>query len=102
MEIKQLRYPFNNESSLFSFNNLKFMQIGIEKKWSPALFQNNLNYNVKINNVEYCITDKEILEFNCWEDTTLENKTLTISLQEIDNPYLIINLTYEKEENINE
>lgn len=86
MKTIQLRYPFQP-----IILNAKYIQIGIERPHNiPILLPNEpFSIPIKINNITYAITDKEILEFGNIYGTS------TIEILEKNNPYLIIDLAYE-------
>ena len=86
MKTIQLKYPF----PLISLN-AKYIQIGIERPHNiPVVLPDEpFSIPVKINDITYAITDKEILEFGDIYGTS------TIEVLEKNNPYLIIDLAYE-------
>ena len=86
MKTIQLKYPFPP-----MFLNAKYIQIGIERPHNiPVVLPDEpFSIPVKINNIIYAITDKEILEFGDIYETS------TIEVLEKNNPYLIVDLAYE-------
>lgn len=114
MWIKQYKYPFTdiveNNKIILSFNNIKFVQIGMECPHSIPIFSYNeypnidesLDVKIKISdtinniivsNYTYKINSSDILEFN-----NLSKKNLTIEIQNPEDPYTIITIAYEKED----
>lgn len=114
MWIKQYKYPFtdlvDNNKIILSFNNIKFVQIGMECPHSIPIFlykdfsniDETLDVKIKIsdsiNNTiisdyTYKINSSDILEFN-----NLNKKNLTIEIQNPEDPYTIITVAYEKED----
>jgi len=86
MKTIQLKYPFQPISL-----NAKYIQIGIERPHNIpiSLLNEPFSIPIRINNVTYAITDKEILEFGNIYGTS------TVEVLEKNNPYLIIDLAYE-------
>ena len=85
MKSIQLIYP-NLTASL---DNLKYVQIGIERPHNVHIEEDfELSAAVRINNITYIITDKDILEFG-------DIESLQLSIIDSSNPYLIVDLAYE-------
>lgn len=125
MWIKQYIYPFTDvlqdNKIILSFNGIKFVQIGIEYPYSIPIFSyneyqnndlldgnyfdtNNEFFDIKVkisdnvNNITasenmYKINSFDILEFN-----NLNKQNLVIEIPYPENPYTIITIAYEKEE----
>lgn len=116
MWIKQYKYPFTNimedNKIVLSFENVKFVQIGMECPHSIPIFLydneltniNNKTLNTQIeisetlngtiiSNYSYKINSSDILEFN-----NLNKKNLTIKIENPEDPYTIITIAYEKED----
>lgn len=107
MWIKQYKYPFTdiiqNGKIILSYQNIKFVQIGIERPHSIPIFpyeeldtkikiSDDLNHNVTQQHT-YKINSSDILEFG-----DLDKKNLTIELENPEDPYTIITIAYEKED----
>ncbi len=90
MKTFQYRYPF--EKTIFTLpGNLAVLQIGIQRPWSTLLTESiNFSTPIYINEHEYIITDKDILEFS-----NLNIKNLKIEIKEKMNPYLIVDIAYK-------
>ena len=70
-------------------DDLKYVQIGIERPHNIHIKEDfEWSAVVNINNIEYIITDRDILEFS-------DIGTLQLSVIDNSNPYLIIDLVYE-------
>lgn len=107
MWIEQYKYPFTNfvnHKIILSYENIKFIQIGIECPHSIPIFlydslldirvkiSDNSNHNITSEH-SYKINSPDVLEFN-----NLSKKDLTIEISYPEDPYTIITIAYEKED----
>lgn len=91
MKSKQFIGPFSiNQSLDLGLSNVTYIQIGIEHPHSIPISEKSPTVILSINNIDYAITEKDILEF---ENLNLSN--LSIVVKEANNPYFIIDIAYE-------
>lgn len=91
MKSKQFTGPFSIGQSIdLGLSGVRYVQIGIEHPHSIPISEITPITILSINNVDYCITEKDILEF---EQLNLDE--LSIVIQEANNPYFIIDIAYE-------
>lgn len=96
MKIKQFIGPFSPGTRLDVSNLLggaTFIQIGVEHPKTPSYEVIRLKgYDIilRINNVDYAITERDILEFN-----NLKTANMVIDIIDINDPYLLINIGYD-------
>lgn len=88
MKTKQYKYPFSNLSPI-QLTDIIALQIGIHRPWISPLNE-KIIIPIEINNQEYSLTDRDILEFSY-----LYAREVTIIIKEIKNPYLIIDIAYK-------
>lgn len=96
MKIKQFIGPFSPGMRLDVGNLLggaTFIQIGVEHPKTPPYEVIRLKgYDIilRINNIDYVITERDILEFN-----NLKTANMVIDIIDINDPYLLINIGYD-------
>ena len=91
MKAKQFIGPFSAEQSIdLGLSGVTYVQIGIEHPHSIPISESAPTVIISINNTNYCITEKDILEFE-----QLDLDQLSITVQEANNPYFIIDIAYE-------
>lgn len=91
MKAKQFIGPFSVGQSIdLGLSGVTYVQIGIEYPYSIPISESVPTIILSINNTNYCITEKDILEFE-----QLDLDQLSITVQEANNPYFIIDIAYE-------
>ena len=91
MKAKQFIGPFSTGQSIdLGLSGVTYVQIGIEHPHSIPISESAPTVILSINNTDYCITEKDILEFE-----QLDLDQLSIIVQEANNPYFIIDIAYE-------
>lgn len=91
MKSKQFIGPFTTGQAIdLGLSNVSYLKIGIEHPQSVPISEQNPTTVLSINNVAYAITEKDILEFE-----NLNLSILSITVEEINNPYFIIDILYE-------
>ena len=91
MKSKQFIGPFSSGESLdLGLSSVKYIQIGIESPHSIPISETSPVIVLSINNVDYEIGEKDILEFE-----NLNLSQLSIIAKKINNPYVIIDIAYE-------
>lgn len=91
MRAKQFIGPFSAGQSIdLGLSGVTYVQIGIEHPHSIPISESAPTVILSINNTNYCITEKDILEFE-----QLDLDQLSITVQEANNPYFIIDIAYE-------
>lgn len=91
MKSRQFIGPFSNEQLLdLGLSNIKYMQIGAEFPYSVPITEKNPTVVLSINDKDYAITEKDILEF---ENMNLSQ--LPIIIKKANDPYIIIDISYE-------
>ena len=91
MRAKQFIGPFSAGQSIdLGLSGVTYVQIGIEHPHSIPISESAPTAILSINNTNYCITEKDILEFE-----QLDLDQLSITVQEANNPYFIIDIAYE-------
>ena len=91
MKAKQFIGPFSAGQSIdLGLSGVTYVQIGIEHPHSIPISESAPTVILSINNTNYCITEKDILEFE-----QLDLDQLSITVQEANNPYFIIDIVYE-------
>ena len=97
MYVKQFVGPFSKDINPFKdlnkIRNRKLVQIGIERPHSiPISEENTQKIILKINDQSFSIGETDILDVSSKNILIGE---VDISVQEISNPYLIIDIAYE-------
>lgn len=88
MKAIQYKYPFPKNILL---TNVISLQIGVQYyNINPLYTKDNFTIPLLINNHNYSITDRDILEFN-----NIYEREVSISILEKNNPYLIIDIAYD-------
>lgn len=91
MEMKQFAGPFNGGPLNLGIGSRKIVQIGIERPHMiPISEEGTQKIILNINGLSYTLGDRDVLEFE-----NLYSNNITIVPQETNNPYLIINVSYE-------
>ena len=91
MRAKQFIGPFSAGQSIdLGLSGVTYVQIGIEHPHSIPISESAPTVILSINNTNYCITEKDILEFE-----QLDLDQFSITVQEANNPYFIIDIAYE-------
>ena len=91
MRAKQFIGPFSARQSIdLGLSGVTYVQIGIEHPHSIPISESAPTVILSINNTNYCITEKDILEFE-----QLDLDQLSITVQEANNTYFIIDIAYE-------
>ena len=91
MRTKQFVGPFSSGPLNLNIGNRKIVQIGIERPHSiPMSEEGTQKIILMINDQSFSIGETDILEF----ENLYANNT-TIIVQELTNPYLIIDIAYE-------
>lgn len=88
MKTKQYKYPFSNSFPI-QLKDIIALQIGIHRPWVSPLNEEFI-IPIEIDNQKYSLTDRDILEFSY-----LYARKVTITIEEIENPYLIIDIAYK-------
>lgn len=92
MKMQQFVGPFQESTKVLNAENVTYLQIGVEHPYSIPILElddNNWPIIVSINSQDFVITDKDILELK------LDHESITITIYENLNPYVIINIAYE-------
>lgn len=91
MKTRQFIGPFSIGQSLeLDLSDVTYVQIGIEHPHSIPISEESPVTILSINNIDYSITEKDILEFE-----NLNLSQLSIIIEEADNPYFIIDIAYK-------
>lgn len=92
MKMQQFVGPFQESTKVLNAENVTYLQIGVEYPYSIPILElddNNWPIVVSINSQDFVITDKDILELE------LNHESITVTVYENLNPYVIINIAYE-------
>ncbi len=91
MYVKQFVGPFSNGPLNLGLGSRRLVQIGIERPHSiPISEEGTQKIILTINDQAYSIGETDILEFE-----KLYTNDVSIIVQELTNPYLIIDIAYE-------
>ena len=92
MKMQQFVVPFQESTKVLNAEHVTYLQIGVEYPYSIPILElddNNWPIVVSINSQNFVITDKDILELE------LNHESITVTVYENLNPYVIINIAYE-------
>ncbi len=113
MILQQKIGPFTNNEVIFDLENVTYLQLGVERPHSVPLSEieldenddgafNNSSWPIKIGIKKhkdetissmyhryFIFSEKDILEMR------MNSESISVIVEEIDNPYLIINAAYE-------